>query len=106
MSHGKVNYQDVDPAAEALHFLRDPLDCEELGVTVIECDPGWTGMEHDHAEEDHEEVYLLVDGEATVTVEGEPVAMEPGDALRVDPEASRQIRNGEAESRFVVVGAP
>jgi uncharacterized cupin superfamily protein len=106
MSYTKVNYRDVEPRAEAMHFLRDALGCENLGLTVVDCDPGWTGMEHDHADGGHEEVYYLVDGGATMHVDGDEVAMDPGDALRVSPDASRQIENGPRASTFVVVGAP
>ena len=106
MSYEKVNYEDVEPVSDGLHFLRDSLGTEHLGVSVLECDPGWTGMEHDHAEEGQEEVYVLVDGEATVTVDGEEVRMKSGDALRVPPEATRKIDNGDVESQFVLVGAP
>jgi mannose-6-phosphate isomerase-like protein (cupin superfamily) len=106
MSYTKVNHRDVEPTSEALYFLRDALDCENLGLTVIECDPNWTGMEHDHADGDHEEVYYLVDGEATMHVDGDEVALDPGDALRVAPEVTRQIENGPRESTFVVAGAP
>ncbi|WP_135662354.1 cupin domain-containing protein [Halorhabdus rudnickae] len=106
MAYTKVNYEDVDPVAESMHFLRDALDCETVGVTVLDCEPGWSGKAHDHAEEDHEEVYLLVDGQATVTIDGEDVAMQSGDAVRVPPEATREIHNGDVESTFVLVGAP
>jgi len=106
MSHTLVNYEDVEPVSDGLHFLRDPLDAEQVGLSVLECDPGWTGMAHDHADDDHEEVYYLVEGEATVVVEGEAVGMEPGDALRISPDATREIENGDVESTFVLVGAP
>ncbi len=106
MTHTRVNYENVDAVADAMHFLREPLDCEELGLTVVECPPDWEGKPHDHAEDGEEEVYLLLSGEATITVEGEDVSLSSGDALRVDPDARRQIRNGDAESRFVVAGAP
>jgi quercetin dioxygenase-like cupin family protein len=106
MAYDKRHYADVEPIADGLHFLRDPLECEQLGVTVLECDPGWTGKPHDHAEDGQEEAYVLVDGAATVTVDGEVVSMEAGDVLRIDPNATRQIENGDAESRFVLVGAP
>ncbi|WP_121820224.1 cupin domain-containing protein [Halostella salina] len=106
MTYSHVNYEDVDEVSDGLTFLRDPLDCENLGVSVLECDPGWEGMAHDHGDEGHEEVYLLVDGSATVTVDGEDVAMEAGDAIRVPPGAERQISNGDAESTFVLAGAP
>lgn len=106
MAYTKTNYTDVDPVAESLYFLREPLDCENLGVSVLECEPGWSGKEHDHADEGEEEVYLLVDGEATVEIEGDEVEMAEGDAVRIPPEATRRIENGETESRFVLVGAP
>ena len=106
MSYTSANYRDVDPVAGGLYFLRDALDCENLGFSVIDCEPNWTGKEHDHADGGHEEVYYLVEGEATVHVDGDEVALDPGDAVRVSPDASRQIENGPRESSFVVVGAP
>ena len=105
MTYTKVDYTDVEPVGEAIHFLRDPLECENLGVTVLECEAGWTGKEHDHADDGQEEVYLLLEGEAVVTVEGEEVSMESGDALRVPAEATRRIET-ESESTFVLAGAP
>ena len=106
MSYTKVNYTDVDPVAGSMHFLRDPLDCETVGVTVLECEPNWSGKAHDHIEANHEEVYLLLEGQATVTIEDEEVSMESGDAVRISPDATRQIQNGDTESTFVLAGAP
>lgn len=106
MVYTKTNFRDVEPVGDAMHFLRDPLECDQLGVTVVECDPGWTGKEHDHAERGHEEVYVLLEGEATVTVDGDEVDLTAGEALRIGPDATRQIENGDAESTFVLAGAP
>ncbi len=106
VSYTRINYEDVDPIGDAMHFMRDPLECSNLGVTIVECEPGWTGKEHNHGSKGHEEVYVLVEGAATVDVDGEPVELEAGDALRIDPDARRQIRNGDRESLFVLVGAP
>ncbi|WP_135534949.1 MULTISPECIES: cupin domain-containing protein [Halostella] len=106
MAYTKANYEDVESVGGGLHMLRDSLDCENLGVSVLECDPGWEGKPHDHADDGHEEVYVLVEGEATVSVDGESVDMSPGDAVRLPPDAERQIENGDAESTFVLAGAP
>ncbi|MFC6825437.1 cupin domain-containing protein [Halopelagius fulvigenes] len=121
MSHTTADYEDVDPVGGGLHFLRDELDCESLGFSVLEADPGWVGKEHDHAEDGQEEVYFLVEGEATLTVDGvegtstssrtssgdgEEIRMEAGDAVRISPDATRRLENGPLESTFVLAGAP
>ncbi|WP_224269051.1 cupin domain-containing protein [Haloprofundus salinisoli] len=106
MSHSKVNYRDVEPKSDGMHFLRDALDTDNLGVTVLDCEAGWSGMEHDHGDEGHEEVYLLIDGGATVSIDGDDVTLEPGDAVRIPPEATRQIRVSDEDSTLVLAGAP
>lgn len=106
MSYTQLNYDAVDAVGDGLHFLRDPLDCEQLGVSVLECEPGYEGKPHDHAQDGQEEVYVCVEGDATVTVDGEDVAMEAGDALRLSPDAERRITNDDGASKFVLVGAP
>ncbi|MCU4741988.1 cupin domain-containing protein [Halobacteria archaeon AArc-m2/3/4] len=106
MSYTKVNADDVEPVSDGLKFLRESLECDQLGLSVLDCEPGWEGMEHDHADDGEEEVYYLVEGSATVIVEGEEISMEPRDALRIAPDATRQIQNGETETTFVLAGAP
>ncbi|SEO85816.1 Cupin domain-containing protein [Halogranum amylolyticum] len=106
MTHTKVNYHDVEPISESMYFLRDALDCENLGVTVVEAEPGWSGKEHDHVESEHEEVYVLVDGDATLTVGDETLTLAVGDAVRVSPDEVRQLHVGDVASTLLVVGAP
>ncbi|AWB26946.1 cupin domain-containing protein [Halococcoides cellulosivorans] len=98
--------EDVEELAPGMTFLRDALDCEHLGVTLLEADPGWAGKPHDHADDGQEEVYLLVEGTATVTIEGEEVGMSAGDAVRIDPDATREIAVGAEPATFVLAGAP
>ncbi len=105
MSYETTNYERVDPKAPGMYFLRDALGCDELGITVVDVDAGWEGMAHDHAGEGHEEVYLLLNGAATIDVEGDSVSLEAGDAIRVPPTASRQLRF-EEDGQMVIVGAP
>lgn len=105
MSYTKAIYTDGNERAEGIHFLRETLDGDNLGITVIDVDDGWGGMEHDHGGRDHEEVYYLADGAATLVVDDDEVAMESGDAVRVDPSASRRLR-ADAPSTLVVAGAP
>jgi mannose-6-phosphate isomerase-like protein (cupin superfamily) len=50
-------------------------------------------------------VYLLMEGAGSLTVDGEKVTLDPGKAVRVDPDATRQLQFAEA-SAMAVVGAP
>lgn len=106
MSYTRVNYEDITPVSGAMHTLSDPLDSKEVGVSIARCEPGWRNRPHDHVDNDHEEIYILLDGAATVVVDDESVEMESGDAIRVPPESTRQIRNGDTESALVLVSAP
>ena len=105
MSHTKSHYADGDEKAPGMYFLREELDCENLGFTVLETEAGWDGMEHDHESDGQEEVYHLVEGSATLDVEGEELALEPGDTVRVAADAGRSLTTDEA-STFVIAGAP
>lgn len=104
MSYTKENYRNVEDT-NSLHFMRDELDLENFGFTVIDVEEDWEGMEHDHADEEEEEVYYLVEGDVTITVEGEEIDLNEGDAIRVAPNSTRKIVANE-ESKIVAVGAP
>jgi quercetin dioxygenase-like cupin family protein len=106
MGYDATAYDDVEPRAPGMYFLRDALDCEGLGVTVVEADDGWEGMEHDHAEDGQEEVYVLLRGEATLTVNGDAVGLGPGDAVRVDADSARGLAFSADGSKMVIAGAP
>ncbi|WP_049985696.1 cupin domain-containing protein [Halobellus rufus] len=105
MSYTKASVAEGDEKAPGMHFMREALDCENLGFTVLDAEAGWSGMEHDHAGDDHEEVYYLVEGTATIEVDGNEVPMDAGEAVRVAPDATRTLSASES-STFVVVGAP
>lgn len=106
MGYDATNYTDVEPKAPGMYFLREALDCSELGITVVEAGEGWEGMEHAHGEDEQEEVYVLLDGAAELSIEGETVSLDPGDAVRVDPGDSRMLVFHEDDSRMVIAGAP
>jgi quercetin dioxygenase-like cupin family protein len=106
MTHTKINTDDVEQVSDAMHFLKEPLECRQVGVTMARCEPGWKGKPHDHTDDGHEEVYILISGAATVRIDDEDIEMESGDAVWIPPEATRQIRNADTESSFVLVSAP
>lgn len=106
MSYESLNYSEVESVAGSMHFLRDPLGCENLGITVIDTDSSWEGKTHDHADGEHEEVYFLAEGKASMEVEGEEIELREGDAVRVSPDVTRQVKLGDEGSKMIIVGAP
>ena len=117
MAYETASTDDIDSVVPeefgGMWFFREPLGCENLGMTLLELEPGGKGKPHDHADEGQEEVYLVVDGELTVGVGGEEGAPEAertlseGEALRVDAETHRALSNeGDGRVRVAIAGAP
>ena len=99
----------IDEEWGGMWFLKDALATDALGISVLELEPGGKGMEHAEADSGQEEVYYVVAG--TVDIElpdaDETVTLETDEAIRLDPEETRQIHNGGDErAKLVLVGAP
>ena len=105
-AYERVNYADVEPVSGAMRSLTESLGSEQVGVSFVRCEPGWRNEPHDHVSDDHEEVYVLLEGESTVVVDDDSVSMKPGDAVWIPPRATRQIRTSETDSAFVLISAP
>jgi mannose-6-phosphate isomerase-like protein (cupin superfamily) len=88
-------------------FLKGELDTSELGVTVLELEPGGKGKEHDHGPDGQEEVYYVVAGEIDIDLADETVQLDTDEAIRLDPEETRQIHNrGDERAKLVLAGGP
>ena len=97
----------MDEDQGGMWFLKDALDTEHLGFTVLELEPGSAGMEHDHGESDHEEVYYVVSGTVDVELSGETLTLEEDEAIRLGPEETRRLHNtGDGTAKLVLAGAP
>src|SRR5436309_1827221 len=87
--------QLVDSArADGWNPVRRKFDINAFGVNA------WTAKEadavliseHDEIRSGHEELYVLVSGKATITVDGDAVEAVPGTAVFVrDPESKRSV---------------
>ncbi len=84
----------------------DALDTEQVGVSKVSCATGWPNSLHDYCWNDHEGVYIPLDGHGTVIADDEAVTMVAGDTKWMPPDPTRQRRNGETESTFSLVSAP
>jgi uncharacterized cupin superfamily protein len=98
-----------DPSVEdfrGIFFkIRRALGTTAFGLNEVRMPPGFEGVEHDEQETGHEEVYVVLAGDGTATIDGEEVAIAAGDYLRVDAPSNRKLVAGDAGLTFVVVGA-
>jgi mannose-6-phosphate isomerase-like protein (cupin superfamily) len=80
---------------ERFQSLRRELGVSAFGMNVITLEPGQRGRIHAH--EHQEEVYLVLQGELTLVVEGEEHVVGPDGAVRVGPSVRRQLVNAGSE---------
>ena len=99
---------DGDPSIESFRgiFLkmRRALGTTAFGLNEVRMPPGGAGMEHDESETGHEEVYIVLAGCGSFTIDGEVIAVEAGDYLRVEASATRQPLAGPEGMRFIAIG--
>ncbi len=59
---------------------------------------------HDHAHDGQEEVYTVLEGEATLSVGGEEHRLERGVFARVGPSETRKLATGDSPALILVLG--
>ena len=86
--------------------VRRALGARSFGFNYFTIPAGVEGREHDHADENMEEVYVVVRGSGVMRVDGEDVELRPGRFLRVDPASTRVPIAGGVGLECVTFGAP
>ncbi len=77
------------------------------GMNVLKLPAGWDDYpEHDHNEDGHEEVYVTLEGSATLEADGETWLLEPGNLARVGPAQKRRIVPGSEGVVLLAIGGP
>jgi len=98
---------DVEPSFGVFRKMRQALGVTAFGVNQVDLPPGADGREHDEASTRHEEVYVILSGSGTFTIDGERVELVPGRWLRVDAGATRLVSAGpEGLAMIMIGGAP
>ncbi|HEX4806500.1 MAG TPA: cupin domain-containing protein [Conexibacter sp.] len=78
-------------SGERFQRLRAELGVTTFGLNLIVLQPGQVGRIHRH--ERQEEVYLVLEGELSLLLEGEEHRVPTGGLARVAPEVRRQLVN-------------
>lgn len=85
--------------------LAKQLEARTLGMRLWRLEPGQASTRHRHFEQ--EELYVLLEGEGRMRVDGELLSLQPSDAVLVEPSSSRQVFNDtDADQLWLVAGAP
>lgn len=85
-----ANYSKTRIAGGNRIELHDALSLTGAEISINTLGPG-TGTPFVHAHRKNEEIYGVMGGRGRMVLDGEDVALEKGDWLRVDPCARRQI---------------
>jgi mannose-6-phosphate isomerase-like protein (cupin superfamily) len=84
--------------------IREYLHTELQSLAEATVRPGDSTRSHFHAVS--EEIYLVLEGEGTMELDGVEGAVGPGDAVLIAPGAWHRISAGASELRFLCCCAP
>ncbi len=88
-----------------LRMGRDPLECENCGVSYERLSPGFrTPFGHRHKQQ--EEIYVVVSGSARIKLDDHIVELTPWTAVRIAQRTMRAIEAGPDGCELIAIGAP
>ncbi len=101
MSDSDVAFAELDPdSGERFQRLRREIGVQSFGLNLLTLQPGQRSRVHVHQQQ--EEVYLVLEGELTLIVEGTEHALQRGRLARVPAALRRQLVNAGHE-RVVLI---
>jgi quercetin dioxygenase-like cupin family protein len=101
-------FEEMEGSGNATWRLaRKALGAESFGFNVVDIAPGGQIPEHNHSGDNQEEVFIILDGQATVVCDGDEKDAPAGTFVRYAPEVTRTIRNNsDANVRALLIGVP
>jgi quercetin dioxygenase-like cupin family protein len=88
-------------------LARKSLGAEAFGFNVVDIEAGGQIPAHDHTGDKQEEVFVILDGQATIVADGEEHDAPTGTFCRFAPEVNRTIKNeSDATVRALLIGVP
>ena len=98
-------FDELDDYAGQFLYAGKGLGVTAWGMNVERLPARWDEFpHHDHAESGQEEVYVVIDGDATLHADGETWHLERGSLARVGPEQKRKIIPGEEGVTLLALG--
>lgn len=99
-------FEAMEGSGEATWKLaRKALGTSAFGFNLVEIGPGGGIPEHDEAQSGQVELYVVLEGEAVLRIEGEDHPAPAGTFASIEPPASRTILNrSEAPVSALLIG--
>jgi quercetin 2,3-dioxygenase len=87
-------FESMEGSGECTWRLaRKALGTSAFGFNLVEIDPGGEMPEHDENESGQVELYVILEGDGVLRIEGEDHPAPAGTFASIEPPASRTIRN-------------
>jgi len=87
-------FETMEGSGEATWGLaRKALGTDSFGYNLVTIGPGGQLPEHDHADSGEVEVYVVLEGEATMMLDGDEHPAPAGTFASIEPAAKRTILN-------------
>jgi len=94
------NWEELPPLTSPRHRL----GLSGVALGLINLPPG-QGYTFTHRHREQEEVYIVLAGHGEILIDGERLALEAGDLVRVDPASRRALNNnGTTPLRIICAG--
>jgi quercetin dioxygenase-like cupin family protein len=88
-------------------LARKTLGAEAFGFNVVDIEAGGEIPAHDHTGDNQEEVFIILEGQGILVIDGEEHDAPAGTFCRLAPEVNRTIRNtSDATVRALLIGVP
>ena len=88
-------------------LARKTLGADAFGFNVVDLEPGGELPEHDEAESGQEEIYIVLEGDATLVADGEELDAPAVTFCRYGTEVKRTVRNkSDSPIRLLLIGVP
>jgi quercetin dioxygenase-like cupin family protein len=104
-SYQMVDVSQVEARNGIFRALTDQLGVAGFRINQLELAAGAEGLEHDHAENDQEEVYAVVAGGGVLRAGGEEIPLRAGHFVYLPPDVRRQMVAGDEGLTWIGIGS-
>lgn len=104
-SYQLVDVGQVEARNGIFRALTDQLGVVGFRINQLELAPGAEGLEHDHSENDQEEVYAVVAGSGVLRTGGDEIPLRAGHFVHLTPDVRRQMVAGDQGLTWIGIGS-